>query len=181
MSVGDIGKKRETLIEAGTAFKGSFASDCPIVVKGRIEGDLSGPSLTVSSTGAVSGTVKVKELRSDGELSGEYDAEVVHLSGVVKDNTIIRAKHLEVKLSPERGRLQVVFGECELEVGDVPSKEDSLAEHDSKHAKPVLTSPDETNPGLDLGTSNGGSDAADTPKDRGLAKNRRTSTVPPGS
>lgn len=120
--------KQETLIEAGTTFKGSFDSDCPIVVKGRIEGELSGPSLTVSSTGAVSGKVKVKELRSDGELSGEYDAEVVQLSGTVKDNTVIRAKHLEVKLSPERGRLQVVFGECDLEIGDVPSKDESLAE-----------------------------------------------------
>jgi cytoskeletal protein CcmA (bactofilin family) len=121
------GANKQTLIEAGTTFKGSFASDCPIVVRGRVEGDLSGPSLTVSSTGVVSGTVKVTKLTSDGELSGEYDAEIVQLSGVVKDNTVIRAKTLEVKLSPERGRMQVVFGECDLEVGDVPSAEETLA------------------------------------------------------
>jgi len=33
---------------------------------------------------------------------------------------VIRAKTLEVKLSVEQGKLQVVFGECELEVGNPP-------------------------------------------------------------
>ena len=31
---------RKTLVEEGTQFKGSMSSDCPIEVKGRIEGDL---------------------------------------------------------------------------------------------------------------------------------------------
>jgi cytoskeletal protein CcmA (bactofilin family) len=119
---------KQTLIEEGTKFTGSFASNCPIVVRGAIEGEISGPSLTVSTTGAVSGKVKVKELHSEGSLSGEYDADVVQLSGTVKDKTIIRTKQLEVRLTPERGRMQVVFGECELEVGDVPSKEQAVAD-----------------------------------------------------
>src|SRR5688572_17380834 len=92
--------QRQTIIDAGTGFKGNFDSDCPIVVKGRIEGQMTAPSLTVDTTGSVSGTVKVKELRSEGEIAGEYDADYVKLSGVVKDNTIIRAKTLEVNLSP---------------------------------------------------------------------------------
>jgi cytoskeletal protein CcmA (bactofilin family) len=126
--------RKETLIEEGTLFKGSLASDCPIVVRGRIEGDISAPSMMVSKTGAVSGTVKVKELRSEGELAGEYDADAVYLSGTVKDKTVLRARSLEVKLSPEKGRMQVVFGECELAVGDAPAKEAAIAEALAKKA-----------------------------------------------
>jgi cytoskeletal protein CcmA (bactofilin family) len=111
---------RKTLVEEGTQFKGSLVSDCPIEVKGRVEGDLTAPALTVSASGAVHGKVKVGEMKSQGELAGEFDAEVVQLSGTVKDNTVIRARSLEVKLTPANGKMQVVFGECELEVGTEP-------------------------------------------------------------
>jgi cytoskeletal protein CcmA (bactofilin family) len=110
---------RKTTVEEGTHFKGSLSSKCPIEVKGRIEGDVTAPSLVVSSTGAVHGRVKVGEMRSQGELAGEFDANVVQLSGTVKDNTIVRAKSLEVKLTSTEG-MQVVFGECSLEVGADP-------------------------------------------------------------
>jgi cytoskeletal protein CcmA (bactofilin family) len=120
--------KRTTFIEEGSAFKGEFSSDCPIVVKGRIDGSITGPSLTVSATGAVAGKVKVGTIESEGELAGQFEAEVVKLSGRVRDNTVIRAKSLEVKLSPEKGMLQVVFGECSLDVGDMPSKETALSD-----------------------------------------------------
>jgi cytoskeletal protein CcmA (bactofilin family) len=115
---------RKTLVEEGTQFKGSLSSDCPIEVKGRVEGDLTAPALSVSTSGAVHGKVKVGEMKSQGELAGEFDADLVQLSGTVKDNTIIRAKSLEVKLTPANGKMQVVFGECELEVGsEQPVKE----------------------------------------------------------
>jgi cytoskeletal protein CcmA (bactofilin family) len=110
-------RSRKTLVEEGTQFKGSLSSDCPIEVKGRIEGDLSAPALAVSPSGAVHGRIKVGEIRSQGELAGEFDADIVQLSGTVRDNTVIRAKSLEVKLAPVNGKMQVVFGECELEVG----------------------------------------------------------------
>jgi cytoskeletal protein CcmA (bactofilin family) len=113
---------RKTLVEEGTQFKGSLSSNCPIVVRGRIEGDVQAPSLTISSSGAVHGKVKVEELRSQGELAGEFDADIVQLSGSVKNNTIIRAKSLEVKLAPTNGKLQVVFGDCTLDVGDPNAK-----------------------------------------------------------
>jgi cytoskeletal protein CcmA (bactofilin family) len=114
---------RKTLVEEGTHFKGSLSSDCPIEVKGRVEGDLTAPALAVSTTGAVHGKVKVGEMKSQGELAGEFDADVVQLSGTVKDSTIIRAKSLEVKLVPANGKMQVIFGECELEVGsEQPAK-----------------------------------------------------------
>ena len=150
MTTGKDGK--QTLIEEGTAFQGSFASDCPIIVKGRLEGDISGPSLTVSSTGGVKGKVKVEVLKSEGELAGEYDADTVVLSGSVKDNTIIRARSLEVSLAPEKGRMQVVFGECELEVGDIPTKAEAIA----KNAEPSET-PDE--PAAEVEATDTGSDA----------------------
>src|SRR5437867_1054481 len=91
--------ERTTLVEDGTEFKGSFTSKCPIVVKGRVEGDVSAPSLTVSPTGAVHGRAKVGQIHSEGELAGEFDADVIELSGKVKDNTVIRAKSLNIKLA----------------------------------------------------------------------------------
>lgn len=116
---------KKTLVEEGTEFKGSLTSKCPVEVRGKIEGDLAAPSLDVSSTGAVHGKVLVEKLVSQGELAGEFDAEAVQLSGVVKDNTVIRTKSLEVKLAPQgaNSKLQVIFGEVALDVGDAPNKE----------------------------------------------------------
>jgi cytoskeletal protein CcmA (bactofilin family) len=122
----DPGAKK-TLVEEGTQFKGSLSSSCPIVVKGKIEGDVTAPSLHVSESGAVHGKVKVGEMHSQGELSGEFDADLVQLSGVIKDKTIVRAKSLEVKLQPATGKMQVVFGECVLDVGDLPSRESAIS------------------------------------------------------
>jgi len=62
---------RKTLVEEGTQFKGSLSSNCPIEVRGLIEGDVSAPALSVSASGAVHGRVKVGEIRSEGELAGE--------------------------------------------------------------------------------------------------------------
>jgi cytoskeletal protein CcmA (bactofilin family) len=124
----------KTLVEDGTQFKGSLTSKCPIEVKGRVEGDLQAPSLTVSASGAVHGKVKVAELLSEGEIAGEFDADVVRLSGVVKDNTVVRAKSLEVKLAPADGRMQVIFGECALEVGDAPTREASASKDEPQRA-----------------------------------------------
>jgi cytoskeletal protein CcmA (bactofilin family) len=138
--------KRTTLIEEGTAFKGEFASDCPIVVKGRIEGNISGPSLTVSATGSVAGVVKVGVIESEGELSGEFEAETIRLSGRVRDNTIIRARSLEVKLAPEKGMMQVVFGECALDVGDMPSKEQVMSESLAETASTLPKEPTPSKP-----------------------------------
>jgi len=131
---------RRTLVEEGTQFKGSMSSDCPIDVKGRIEGDLQAPALSVSASGAVHGKVKVGEIKSEGELAGEFDADTVQLSGSVKDNTVIRAKSLEVKLQPTNGKMQVIFGECQLEVGSeqpAPGKEAAKPASIKPPAEPV--------------------------------------------
>jgi len=108
-----------TVIEDGTEFKGSMTSTCAVVVRGKIEGDLSTPALSVAATGIVQGRAKVGTIDSSGQLSGEFDAETVRLSGAVSDDTIIRAKTLEVKLVSD-GKMVVSFGESRLEVGDAP-------------------------------------------------------------
>jgi cytoskeletal protein CcmA (bactofilin family) len=119
-------RERRTLIEEGTEFKGTMSSTCPIDVMGRVEGEVSGPSIHISETGAVAGTIKVTHLRSEGELSGEVAAETVQLSGRVKDGTSIRASSLEVRLNVPGGAMEVVFGEVELAVGDAPSKQAAI-------------------------------------------------------
>lgn len=120
------GGEKTTLVEDGTEFKGSFTSKCPIVVRGRIEGDVAAPSLTVSPTGAVHGKAKVGQLHSEGGIAGDFDADVIELSGKVKDNTVIRARSLNIKLSPDKGKMQVVFGECSLDVGEAPVKTEAV-------------------------------------------------------
>jgi len=105
-----------------------MSSSCPIVVMGKVEGDITGPVIHVTPSGVVSGVVKVKQLRSDGELAGEVEADTVEISGRVRDRTVIRARSLEVSLSVQKGGMQVVFGECELAVGDEPSKEAAITQ-----------------------------------------------------
>lgn len=118
---------KQTLIEDDTEFKGKLSSKCPVVVKGSVDGEIAGPSLHVSASGTVTGQVKVTELRSEGTIGGEFDADTIHLAETVKNNTVIKARSLEVKLTPQNGRLQVTFGECELAVGEVPSKEAAVS------------------------------------------------------
>lgn len=127
--------EKRTLVEEGTTFKGSMTSTCPVLVKGGVEGDIQAPSLTVAASGTVSGKVKAGELKSEGSLAGEFDVEKIQLSGSVKDNTIIRAKSLEVKLSSASGKMQVVFGETELEVGEQPSREKAAAKDEKSDIK----------------------------------------------
>jgi cytoskeletal protein CcmA (bactofilin family) len=126
-----MSESKRTLIEEGTEFKGSFTSSCPIVVMGKVEGEMKGPSVEVTESGVLSGKAKVTELRSRGELSGEFDADVVELSGRVRDKTVIRAKSLEVSLQRAEGGIEMVFGDCELNVGDAPDKAKAVREASS--------------------------------------------------
>ena len=122
MTSDDPKQQRRTIIEQGTSFRGSLSSTCPIDVHGSVEGDVDTPVLAVSASGKVHGRARVGSVHSDGELSGEFDAESVELAGQVRDNTVIRARSLHVKLASERGKLQVIFGECELAIGDEPAE-----------------------------------------------------------
>ena len=113
---------KQTILEDGTEFDGSIRSKCPITVSGKLKGEVSAPSLTVTKSGSVHGQVKVSQLKSQGEIAGEIDAESVELSGRVNDQTTIRAATLEVTLNQSSGKLQVTFGNCELQVGDRAAK-----------------------------------------------------------
>jgi cytoskeletal protein CcmA (bactofilin family) len=128
-------EEKRTLVEDGTIFKGTLTSTCPITVRGRIEGEVQAPSLNVSSSGFVHGKVKVTDLKSAGELSGDFDADTVQLSGKVKDKTVIRGKSLEVKLVPPNGKMEVVFGDCSLEIGEPPTKEEAIRAASGKDGK----------------------------------------------
>ncbi len=130
--------EKRTLVEEGTTFKGTLTSTCPIMVKGGIEGDIQAPALTVAPSGTVSGKVKAGELKSEGVIAGDFDVEKIQLSGQVKDNTVLKAKSLEVKLTAANSKMQVVFGECDLEIGDPPTREKEKGDkHDrsEKHAQ----------------------------------------------
>src|SRR5512138_2925751 len=94
---------KHTLVEEGTEFTGTLSSKCPIVVMGKVEGEVTGPVIHVTPSGVVAGNVKVKDLRSEGELAGEVQAETVRIAGKVRDHTVIRAKSLEVSLSVTHG------------------------------------------------------------------------------
>jgi cytoskeletal protein CcmA (bactofilin family) len=123
-----MSETKKTLIDEGTEFRGTLTSSSPIVVMGRVEGELQGPSVEVTESGVLSGKAKVTELRSRGELAGEFDADVVELSGRVRDKTVIRARALEVSLQRADGRTEMVFGDCELAVGDAPDKARAVRE-----------------------------------------------------
>jgi cytoskeletal protein CcmA (bactofilin family) len=114
---------KQTLIEQGTEFKGTMKSTCPVVVNGRVEGELSAPELDVTSTGTVRGNIKADRLSSRGALSGNIDAGDLYLSGSIGSKTVIKAKNLEVKLTPDQGRMELTIGECTLDVGDEPTRE----------------------------------------------------------
>jgi cytoskeletal protein CcmA (bactofilin family) len=138
-----MSETKRTLIEDGTELKGTLTSTCPIVVMGRVEGDLTGPSVEVTESGVLSGKAKVTELHSRGELAGEFDADMVQLSGRVRDKTRIRAQSLEVRLTREDGRMEMVFGGCELAVGDAPDKARAIAQGMSNgHARKVKKAED---------------------------------------
>ncbi|MFZ5893213.1 MAG: bactofilin family protein [Myxococcota bacterium] len=135
---------KQTIVEEGTEFRGTLLSTCPIVVRGRIEGEIDTPALSVSEKGSVHGRAKVGTIKSLGELSGEFDADTVELAGRVKDNTIIRAKSLEVKLASDDNKMQVMFGDTELAVGDAPEDETNVTRKGRSQRPPKPSSSEPT-------------------------------------
>jgi cytoskeletal protein CcmA (bactofilin family) len=115
---------KQTTVEEGTLFKGTLQSTCRVLVRGVVDGELSAPVVVVAESGSVTGSVKAQSLQSSGVLAGRIDVDDIVLSGSVKNDTVIRAKTLEVKLQQgEAGKIEVRFGECLLEVGDDPGLE----------------------------------------------------------
>jgi cytoskeletal protein CcmA (bactofilin family) len=119
---------KRTVVEEGTEFRGTLSANCPVVILGKVEGELTGPTVEVSDTGVLSGRAKVTELRSRGELAGDLEADEVELAGRVRDKTIIRARSLHVSPGQADGEPKIVFGECELQIGEAPSKQGAISE-----------------------------------------------------
>ena len=118
---------RKSIIDEGTTFKGAINSSSTVLVLGMLEGEVTGPAVEVERGGTLIGKAKVTELRSRGELAGEFEADDVELGGRVRDQTIIRARALRVGRSDTHpGAPDAVFGECQIEVGDPPSKEEAV-------------------------------------------------------
>lgn len=113
---------KRTVIESGTEIDGAIRSERPIVLCGSVKGQISAPSLEVTQDGTVKGTVKVSRFSCKGEVGGEVFADAVELSGRICDATVIRSKTLDVKLAQGEGGVEVTFGNCELQVGDVPAR-----------------------------------------------------------
>lgn len=140
---------KQTIIESGTEFDGTIKSQCEIVLRGKLKGDVVAPALTVAPSGSVQGNVKVSTLRTEGEIAGHLEAETIHLSGRVSDQTVIRAKTLEVALAQTQGGMQVTFGNCDLQIGDKSARVDEKAkgaatakEKEKEHAaEKVLAEP----------------------------------------
>lgn len=164
---------KHTLVEEGTEFKGSLSSKCPIVVMGKVEGEVAGPVIHVTSSGVVAGNVKVKELQSAGEVAGEVEADSVRISGKVRDKTVIRARSLEVSLTSSKGGMEVVFGECELAVGDEPSKEAAIAAATAAQPEAAKAEP--------AGGKKDGAGAKAEGEEQGGGKRRRATQPPPMS
>jgi cytoskeletal protein CcmA (bactofilin family) len=131
---GEPGNK-QTTVEEGTEFKGTLQSQCQVVIRGTVEGDLKAPSVIVSETGTLIGNITAECVQSGGVLAGRVNADEIYLSGSVRSDTVIRAKTLEVKLSRPDGKLEVTFGECVLDVGDDPSVEASRTESMQRPSK----------------------------------------------
>ena len=112
---------KRTIIENGTEIDGAIKSQRPIILSGSVKGQVTAPSLEVTKDGMVKGTVKVSMFSCKGEVGGEVDAETVELSGRVCDATVIRSKSLDVKLAQGEGAMGVTFGNCELQVGELPA------------------------------------------------------------
>ena len=124
-------KQRATLVEEGTEFKGELISNCPLVIRGKVEGSIKAPAITIARSGALIGTAKIGQLLSEGELSGEFEADAVRLAGKIGSNTTIRARSLAANhAAREKGGLQVTFGECTLEVGEEPVEPFAAASKD---------------------------------------------------
>src|SRR6267143_1079793 len=90
---------KHTLVEEGTEFKGTMSSSCPIVVMGKVEGDVTGPVIHITPSGVVSGVVKVKQLRSDGELAGDEPNKEAAVAAALAAPAVAAAASAEPKPS----------------------------------------------------------------------------------
>jgi cytoskeletal protein CcmA (bactofilin family) len=113
---------KKTVVEEGSELRGTLSAATPVAVHGKVDGEVTAPALEIAATGVLTGRARVGELRSRGELAGEFDADAATLGGVVRKGTVIRAKTLSVEAG-EAEEPATIFEGCALEIGEAPSKE----------------------------------------------------------
>jgi cytoskeletal protein CcmA (bactofilin family) len=101
-----------TIVEEGSEFRGNFTSSRPIIVNGRIEGDVNAPAVVVTNSGAVQGNVEAKTISCRGSAAGVLAADTIELSGSIAQNTVIRAQRLNLKIVSTSGRIELAFGQA---------------------------------------------------------------------
>ena len=106
------GSEPTTIVQEGSDFRGDFTSSCPIVVNGRIKGDVKAPTVTVTNSGALHGNVEAKSIACRGSVSGVLEADTIELSGAIAQSTIIRAQRLRLNIESTSGRIELAFGKA---------------------------------------------------------------------
>jgi hypothetical protein len=137
MAEGKLSVGGHSVVDRGTTLKGTLAASSPVLVLGTLDGEVTGPGVEIEAGGKLVGKAKVGQLRCRGELSGEFDADEVELTGLVHEQTVICARTLLVSAEPGRdGKPAVTFGACLIQVGDPPSKEQVISETLAASAAP---------------------------------------------
>ncbi len=119
----DATSRGRTVIAAGTELQGSLRGEAPVVVEGKLSGDVHAPSLTIAAGAAVHGRIEVGTLESAGQVIGEIHAQRVRLSGNLGDGTSLQATVLEVPLADgDVDGAGATLGHCTLRVGTDPRR-----------------------------------------------------------
>jgi hypothetical protein len=142
---------RASVIDQGAVFKGTITASSTVIVRGVLEGEITGPGLEVDATGVVVGHAKVTKLRSSGELEGTYEAEHAEVFGRLRDGVLIRADSL-IAANSEEDTSHVFFGECELEIGPLPNQEQAVSEALALAAASSVAPAPSPPAGMDLGS-----------------------------
>ena len=101
-----------TVVEEGTEFRGDFTSRCPVLVNGRIEGDVKAPTVTVTKSGALQGKVEAKTISCRGSVAGVLEADTIELSGAIARDTVVRAQRLNLNVESTSGRIELAFNQA---------------------------------------------------------------------
>jgi cytoskeletal protein CcmA (bactofilin family) len=101
-----------TIVEEGTRFRGEFASRHPVIVHGRVEGDVKAPTVTVMPSGTLQGKIEAKTISSTGSVGGVLEADSIELTGAIAQDTVVRAQRLSLDVESTTGRIELAFNQA---------------------------------------------------------------------
>jgi cytoskeletal protein CcmA (bactofilin family) len=106
------GEELTTVVEEGSDFQGDFTSRCPIIVNGRIAGNVKAPTVTVTATGSLEGKIEAKTISCNGSVAGVLEADAIALTGAIARDTIVRAQRLNLDVESTSGRIELAFNQA---------------------------------------------------------------------